>query len=322
LPKPLMTLASLPAAFADRLTRILPADQLPGVLASFAAVKDVAFRINTLKADPDRVLTALRAAGLDPRPVNWSPLAWVLPAADKRALTETLAFYAGEIYIQNLASQLAPWVLDPQPGEMVLDLAAAPGGKTCQMAAMMANQGQISAVEPVRDRYFRLKNNLEQQGVSIARTYQKDGRAVGALVPERFDRVLLDAPCSSEARFDLNDASSMAHWSPAKVREVAHKQKRLLLSAIHALKPGGVLVYSTCSFAPEENECILHATLRSLGDAVQLEAVRLPVAHQPGLTEWDGKALNPAVAHSVRVLPDALIDGFFLARLVKRQSTR
>lgn len=101
--------ATLPAAFADRLTRILPADRLDGVLASFAAVKDVAFRINTLKAQPDAVLAGLRAAGLNPRPVAWSPLAWVVDAAAKRALTETPAFYQGEIYIQNLASQLAPW---------------------------------------------------------------------------------------------------------------------------------------------------------------------------------------------------------------------
>lgn len=314
--------ATLPAAFADRLTRILPADRLDGVLASFAAVKDVAFRINTLKAQPDAVLAGLRAAGLEPRPVAWSPLAWVVDAAAKRALTETPAFYQGEIYIQNLASQLAPLALAPQPGEMVLDLAAAPGGKTCQMAALMDNQGWLSAVEPVRDRYFRLKHNLDQQGVSIAHCYQKDGRAVGALTPERFDRVLLDAPCSSEARFDLNDPDSMAHWSPGKVREVAHKQKRLLLSAIHALKPGGVLVYSTCSFAPEENECIVHAALHKLGDAVEVTPVEIPVLHQPGLTEWDGKTLNPQLAHSVRVLPDSLVDGFYLARLVKQRSTQ
>ena len=145
---------------------------------------------------------------------------------------------------------------------------------------------------------------------------------MGALTPERFDRVLLDAPCSSEARFDLNDPDSMAHWSPGKVREVAHKQKRLLLSAIHALKPGGVLVYSTCSFAPEENECIVHAALHKLGDAVEVTPVEIPVLHQPGLTEWDGKMLNPQLAHSVRVLPDSLVDGFYLARLVKQRSTQ
>ena len=108
--------ATLPAAFADRLSRILPADRLDGVLASFAAVKDVAFRINTLKAQPDAVLAGLRAAGLNPRPVAWSPLAWVVDAAAKRALTETPAFYQGEIYIQNLASQLAPLALAQTPG--------------------------------------------------------------------------------------------------------------------------------------------------------------------------------------------------------------
>ena len=89
-----------------------------------------------------------------------------------------------------------------------------------------------------------------------------------------------------------------------------------------ALKPGGVLVYSTCSFAPEENECIVHAALHKLGDAVEVTPVDIPVLHQPGLTEWDGKTLNPQLAHSVRVLPDSLVDGFYLARLVKQRSTQ
>jgi 16S rRNA (cytosine1407-C5)-methyltransferase len=109
---------------------------------------------------------------------------------------------------------LAPLALAPRPGETVLDLAAAPGGKTLQLAALMQNSGRLSAVEAVKGRFFRLRANLERGGVTNARTFLMDGRAVGRKCPEMFDRVLLDAPCSSEARFSRLDPRSWAHWSP------------------------------------------------------------------------------------------------------------
>ncbi|XZG69627.1 RsmB/NOP family class I SAM-dependent RNA methyltransferase [Chitinibacteraceae bacterium HSL-7] len=314
-------MSALPAAFAERLAAIVPAEKMAAVVASFSAEKDVAFRVNTLKAQVADVVAELESAGLTLARVDWQPLSFVVPAAQKRALTETAAFSDGRIYIQNLASQLAPLMLAPQPGETVLDLAAAPGGKTCQMAAMMANDGQLSAVEPVRDRFFRLKANLDHQGVTMARTFMKDGRAVGTLVPGRFDRVLLDAPCSSEARFDLNDPDSMSHWSPAKVKEVASKQKRLLKSALLAAKPGGLVLYSTCSFAPEENEAIVAAALKDFGDAVTLEPLALPLDEarwMPGLTAWQKKTWPAELSLTRRVLPDGLIDGFYLALLRKQ----
>ena len=125
-----------------------------------------------------------------------------------------------------------------KPEESVLDLAA--GGKTLQMACMMNNQGALSAVEPVKNRFFKLKANLEQQGASFVKTYLTDGRTVGGKCPERFDRVLLDAPCSSESRFTQLNPDSWSHWSIKKVKEVARKQKKLLMSALYSLKPGGV----------------------------------------------------------------------------------
>ena len=117
----------------------------------------------------------------------------------------------------------------------MLDLAAAPGGKTTLMAALMNNQGVISAVEPVKARYFRLKRNMQAQNVEMVKTYLMDGRAVGNKTPQRFDRIMLDAPCSSEARFSLLDESSWSHWNLKKVKETSKKQKRLIQSAYHAL---------------------------------------------------------------------------------------
>ena len=147
---------------------------------------------------------------------------------------------------------LATLVLDPQPGEDVLDLAAASGGKTLHIAAKMRNEGKLSAVGPVRGQSFKLQTNLKRYGSEITRTYMTNGRTVGKKTPERFDRVLLDAPCSDESRIHQDDPESWQHWKLRKIKEQARKQYGLIRSASAALKPGGTLLYCTCSFAPEK----------------------------------------------------------------------
>ncbi len=314
-------LEPLPELFLDRLRRIVPAEQWDVCLASFAQEKLTAFRVNTLKAAVGQVRDELQQAGFCLAPVDWLDGAFMVDPAERRRLTETAAVAEGRIYIQNLSSMVAPMVLAPQPGQQVLDLAAAPGSKTLQMAAMMQNQGQIAAVEVVRTRMFRLQANLRRHGATVVRTYLTDGRTVGKKTPERFDRVLLDAPCSTEARFDRRDPSSWKHWSLRKIRESARKQKGLLRSAVTALKPGGVLLYCTCSFAPEENEQVVHGALARLGDVVEIEPIGLPFPNtQPGLTHWDEKDLHPDLARTVRILPNHQMDGFYLCKLTKRQS--
>jgi 16S rRNA (cytosine1407-C5)-methyltransferase len=158
---------------------------------------------------------------------------------------------------------------------------------------MMQNEGKLSAVEPVKDLFFRLKANLSQQGVTIARTFMKDGRAVGALCPDMFDRVLLDAPCSSEAHFDTNETESMPHWNLQKVKGVSSTQKRLLRSAVLATRPGGIILYSTCAFAPEENKAIVAATLKDFAGTLGVVTIDLPLPEpnwMPGLTAWQKKS--------------------------------
>lgn len=313
-----MTLPALPAEFVDRLQQFVPPGELASVLASFASDKPTAFRINPLLGEPEATLAELQAAGFPLQPVPWYPLAYTLAPEFRRALTSCPAFYAGRIYIQSLSSQLAPLLLAPQPGEEVLDLAAAPGGKTALMAVLMANQGRLAAVEPVKPRYFRLQANLKQQGVSMAHCYPHDGRDVGRKTPGRFDRVMLDAPCSSEARFSQLDPASWAHWSLKKVKETARKQEKLIFSAWEALKPGGILLYCTCAMSPEENEAIVAQLIERRGDEVEVLPCDLPIANrQPGLTEWRNKVFPPAVAHAWRVLPNENYDAFFLCRLRK-----
>ena len=213
----------LPEAFVERTARIVPPDRWDECLASFAQEKPTAFRVNTLRASVDEVQEELEQAGFALSRVDWLEGAFTIEPGDRRRLTETAAVAEGRIYIQGLSSMLAPMVLAPQPGERVLDLAAAPGGKTLQMTALMHNQGEIAAVEVIRSRMYRLRANLRRHGATIVRTYLTDGRSVGRKTPERFDRVLLDAPCSGEARFDQRDPASWRNWGPRKIRECSHR---------------------------------------------------------------------------------------------------
>ena len=307
---------ALPEAFRERLARIYP-DIHEALLATFEVPKPVSFRINPLKTDTDTALAALKAEGFTPEPVAWYPYAFIVPHTQRDALTRSKLFEAGDIYIQSLSSMLAPLALNPQPGETVLDLTAAPGGKSLMMAAQMRNEGWLSVVEPGKDRFFRLKANLERGGVTIAHHYMTDGRSVGAKCPAMFDRVMLDAPCSTEAKFKAWDERTTAYWSERKIKEMARLQQRLFAAAVKALKPGGTLLYATCSFAPEENEAVVDKVLQKHPE-LTIEPLEPPVDNiRPGLTQWGKKDFDERVRHTVRILPTTTMDGFFLARFKK-----
>jgi tRNA (cytosine49-C5)-methyltransferase len=306
----------LPEAFVALLDEVIPPNALDRARASFDAIKPTSFRINTLRTDADRVWHGLLQAGLSPKSIDWLDVALTVPADQKRALSSHELATSGAIYIQSLSSMLAPLALAPKPGEEILDLAAAPGGKTTMMAAMMRNEGRIAAVEPVRDRFFRLKGNIDRSGARIVQLYPHDGRTIGARVPSRFDRVLLDAPCSSEARFTTRDPKSFAHWSLRKVKECARKQHALLWSAFLAMKPGALLAYCTCSLSPEENELAVATLLDRAEGAASIEPWTAPIPDvSKGIVEWRGKALPPSLALATRVLPTELTDAFFLCLL-------
>lgn len=315
-------LAALPDAFLQRLQAILSPRDYQSVCRTFVHKPCTAFRVNTLLADRADVLKELRQLGVGAlTQLPWFADGFVVDTRYRERLTNSAAFTEGRIYIQNPASMLAPLLLEPRPEEEILDLAAAPGGKTLMLAAMMQDRGRIAAVEPVKGRFFRLKNNLETFGANCVDTYLKDGRQVGWKVPERFDRVLLDAPCSSESRFDANDPVSYKHWNERKVKEVQRKQKKLICSALAALKPGGVLVYSTCSYSPEENELVVQHALKKFAGAVDVEPMDFALDNfRPGLQSWKGKSLLPQLDHCVRVLPDDTMHGFFLGKIRKQAS--
>jgi 16S rRNA (cytosine1407-C5)-methyltransferase len=313
---------TLPAPFVERLEQIVPQERFESILRTFDAPKQVTFRLNTLKSSATELENALHEAEIAFERVGWTEGliegVYRIAPEDKLRLTQIEPFYQGHFYIQNLASMLAPIFLSPKPEETVLDLAAAPGGKTLMLAGMMKNTGWLSAVEPSRERFFRLCDNLKSQGVTNAHTYMTDGRSVGKKCPLMFDRILLDAPCSSEARFKTHEPKSMSYWSVHKVKETSKLQRRLLLSAFDALKPGGKLLYSTCSFSPEENESPLQHLLERHGEHLKTLPLIMPFDNvQKPLQHWGKEIYDERIQNAVRILPTDTIDGFFICLLEK-----
>lgn len=309
--------AVMPSDFVTRLSVLLGDAGFDAWKASLERAPATVFRVNPLRAEAQAVVTELRALGVRPEPIAGYPDALIVDDDARAPLTRSAAARDGRIFLQNPSSMLAPLVLGPCPGEEVLDLAAAPGGKTTLMAAMMNDRGRIAAVEPSRARFFRLRDTCRRLGADCVQLYRRDGRGVGRLVPERFDRVLLDAPCSGESLLRPGQAA-LGEWGAKRRARLSRLQKRLLASALASLKPGGTLVYATCTFAPEENEAVINDLLRrNLGEVVLDPIGALPAPSLPGVGEWGGRRYDATLAGTRRILPQWPWAGFYLARLRK-----
>lgn len=315
----------LPAAFTQRLEQLL-AGQAQTVLHSLSQPRVTSFRVNTLKASISEVRTNLATAGYQVQGVPWWPAAFYLPDLSVRKLFHS-DYQEGKLYVQGLASMLPPLVLQPQASDQVLDLTAAPGSKTTQLAALMANGGHILANDLSPVRLFKLQANLRLQGVTNTQVRRGPGELLWQKFPEQFDRTLVDVPCSMEGRIQLNDPESYQDWSLRKIKELSLRQRMLLRSAVSATKPGGVIVYSTCTLAPEENEAVVNWLLEKEEGRVVIEPVELDLAGTPsllatsGLTVWQDQTFHSSLNQTLRIYPSQLFEGFFLAKLRKLSST-
>ena len=316
----------IPTSFWDRLSLIVGQSALAQVQCTFEQ-KPSTFRVNTIKSTTEEVEKTLTELGFQFKPVSWLDGAYILQNKTKRELVDSSLYTEGKIYMQSLASMVPPLMLDPQPGEMVLDLTAAPGSKTSQMAAMMKQQGELIANDNSKIRFFKLKHNMELLGVADEKEgwsftlKQEDGSDLCGDYIDTFDKILVDAPCSAEARFIESDPKTFGYWSEKKVKEMAMKQRKLLFSAWYALKPGGTLVYSTCTFAPEENEVQISRLLNRFPEEAQIEDISsvLPgLKHLPGLPAWKEKVFHPEINKAIRIFPTDEIEGFFVAKIKKK----
>lgn len=307
---------SLPLIFLERLESIVGSQNYPLVLESFSSDRMCSVRVNTLCTTLEDAQEHLSSVNIRTQRISWNQNALELMGLRTQEASRLEWVSQGKLYIQSLSSMLPAIVLDPQPKERVMDLCAAPGSKTTQIAALMQNQGEIVAVDSVRSRFYRLKSVLKTQGVEIAQAKCLDGARYRSA--DLFDKILVDAPCSSESRFKTSAPETVGYWSLRKIKEMAHKQKGLLLNACRLLKPGGTLVYSTCTFAPEENEAVVDWALRKLPGQIKLLPVEQEgISRYPSLLEWEKRIFDESVSQCFRVLPVNGMEGFFMAKLTR-----
>jgi NOL1/NOP2/sun family putative RNA methylase len=268
-------------------------------------------RINTLKIEREKLLERLEEEGVLFRSFDWYPLGLKLDIESPGKLLENLL---GFIHIQEELSMVPPLVLDPLPGECVLDLCASPGSKTTQISQMMENQGLVIANEPSLARVAPLRSNCERLGVLNVAVTRYDGRNFPR---GPFDRVLVDAPCSSEGR-ERRGPGVLSRCSRERSLDLGVLQISLLKNALRLTKPGGTVVYSTCTYAPEENELVVQKVLEDSED-LRLEKVSIAGLQEcPGITEWNGKRLNDALSCTARYYPHINdTGGFYVAKIIK-----
>ncbi len=271
---------------------------------------------NTRRVSPDHLRDLLGELGVEATPVPWYPGAFRLPPEVKPG--HLWPYKVGLFHVQEEVSLLPPVLLDPQPGERVLDMAAAPGGKTAQMAMLMENRGTVIANDVGVHRMRALRHVLERLGILNTSTLVHDGSNIPASVGV-FDRVLVDAPCSCEGTARKNPEVLRLCGVDVSL-EYQGVQKALLRKAVQLCRPGGRIVYSTCTFAPEENEAVVDAILREFGTSrLRVVPVRVGAFRtSPGLTEWSGQRFHASLSHAIRIWPHHNdTGGFFIAVLEK-----
>lgn len=305
----------MPSPTASKLERYRDlVDDWPAFLDALARPLPTAIWTNRLRIRAERLRELLVAEGLAPRPLAWNPSAFRIETAG--TIGDRWWFRAGLAHAQEEVSQLPALLLDPRPGERILDLCAAPGGKTAQLAAALHNRGTVVANDVRIDRTRALSALIARLGLVNVSTTVHDGGSYPSAAGQ-FDRVLVDAPCSAEGTARKNPAV-LERASDSRER-YPPLQRRLLQRAVELCRPGGRIVYSTCTFAPEENELVVDAVLGRFGARLRLLPARVEgLAADPGLDRWQGRRLHPDLIHSLRIWPHRNdTGGFFVAVLEK-----
>jgi NOL1/NOP2/sun family putative RNA methylase len=265
-------------------------------------------RVNTLKTSVGELRERLAAKGFV---LERTALPEVLSVSDSpMSAGATSEYILGHYYVQDLSSCIAVDALEVEPDQSVLDIAAAPGGKTTMMAQRMNNTGSIVALEPSTRRARSMSFNLARCGVANTCVLLHGGDKAAAL-GTKFDRVLLDAPCSCEGVI-AKDVTRKTSHEPSDVEFCSNMQETLIETAASAVRPGGILVYSTCSFAPEENEAVVKSLLdRRSGISIE------PIGFgSSGLSSFHGVGFGDAMKNTRRLYPHIHdTTGFFIAKL-------
>lgn len=301
----------LPQDFIDELYENYTPLTVDKILNGMSNKRLTSLRVNTLKYNIQDLMKYFKEINIKFERVPWYADALIIKNADEKEIQKLEIYKNGYIYLQSLSSMLPPLILDPKPNDKVLDLTAAPGSKTTEIAALMKNKGAIVANELDKIRCERLRYNLEAQGASIAVTINGRGESLYQNYTEYFDRVLLDTPCSGEGRFIATNPGTYRDWSVRTVNELNKLQKKLFKSAYNSLKNNGIMVYSTCTINKTENEDILEWALQNFN--LKIQDIKLEIKEAiPGVSNTVGD-----INKSIRILPSQTMEGFFVCKLLK-----
>lgn len=262
--------------------------------------RPVTLRVNTIKSNKDEIKQQLVKENIAFEEVSWYEDALIIRNVREEQIRKLAIYEQGKVYLQNLSSMLPPILLNPKAGENILDMAAAPGGKTTQIAALSGNSAFVTACERNKIRGEKLKYNLEKQGATHVNVMLEDAGSLSDFFS--FDKILLDAPCSGSG----TDNVFKCNFTKELVDKSKKAQERLLKKALKILKPGGEMVYSTCSILREENEEILERVLKNSNFRL------LPI----NLGE-EIECLPSKMEETKVVAPSELFEGFFVARIKK-----
>lgn len=276
------------------------------IIEGYSKKRKVTLRVNTLKSNLEKIEKELISEGIEYERVSWNEEVLIINNVREKEIKHLEIYEKGEIYLQSLSSMLPPLILEPEEERDILDMAAAPGGKTTQIASIVNNKASITACEMNRIRAERLKYNIEKQGASCVYVMVTDARKIDNFFS--FDKILLDAPCSGSGTLEINNQDLENTFTEKLIKKSTSSQLALLKKAINILKPGKEMVYSTCSILKEENEEIVGKVLSSVNAEI------VPI-------EFNGMKDLPLLPTSLEgtlcVQPNELYEGFFIAKIRK-----
>ncbi len=321
-PMPHADYSKIKPAFEEHYKKLLgPACYDKFIKYSFSYIRK-AIRVNTLKISVDELKKRL-SERWELEPVPWCKEGfWISYKGDEeqeeRFDIGNLPEHAlGYIYVQDPASMIPPVILEPKPGELVLDMCAAPGSKTTQIAALMNNEGLLIANDAQGQRIRALGVNLQRVGAHntiITRMNGQSFKKKNIL----FDKILVDAPCTGTGTI-RKSMKVLDMWSENLIKKLVREQKSLIRAGFEALKPGGVMVYSTCTQEPDENEGVVNWLLEEYDNAGLLP-IRININKSPAVMEWNGIKFREEIINCLRIYPyDNDTEGFFVAKIKKKE---
>ena len=296
----------LPEFLTNELIKQYGEETYNKIIEGYNQKRFTTLRVNTLKAKVSYICSVLSENNIEYEKVNWNNEALIIKNANEIDIKELQIYKNGEIYLQSLSSMIPAIILEPKENEDILDMTAAPGGKTTQIAALTNNKANITACEMNTVRADRLKYNVEKQGATSVTVLKEDSRRLNDYFS--FDKILLDAPCSGSGTILLNNERTYKNFSENLVKKTIKSQKDLLKKAIKVLKPGHELVYSTCSILKQENENIIKEIIEK-GQAEVIAINEEKIKNTPNLESTINGVLT--------ICPNEYYEGFFVARLRK-----